>query len=80
MKKLILNKEIISNITNDEMKKIKGGVFDEVELEFWDLGQRAIRIMIQVEAVQKVKVVQQLNQSASQFDNNYSNILQRNSK
>lgn len=35
MKKLILNKEIISNITNDEMKKIKGGVFDEVELEFW---------------------------------------------
>lgn len=29
MKKLILNKEIISNITNDEMKKIKGGVFDE---------------------------------------------------
>lgn len=32
MKKLILNKEIISNVTNDEMKKIKGGIqADELE-------------------------------------------------
>ena len=31
MKKLSLNKEIISNVTNDEMNKLKGGV-DEVEL------------------------------------------------
>lgn len=33
MKKLILNKEIISNVTNDEMKKIKGGIVDDRELE-----------------------------------------------
>lgn len=30
MKKLSLKKEIISNVTNDEMKKIKGGIEDEL--------------------------------------------------
>ena len=36
MKKLSLNKEIISNITNGEMSQLKGGILDEEQVELFN--------------------------------------------